>query len=77
MNKLISIFALATMVLVSLEAVAFTPFTQVNNVCPECEQQKADVVTTIPRTRMLLRVVIEAARPFRRLFLETIRLCDL
>jgi hypothetical protein len=42
-------------------AFAFTPFTPVKNVCPQCTQQKADVITTSDGNK--IRGTIVAVNP--------------
>ncbi len=44
--RLSNLVAFAAVMLVTSAAYAFPPFTPVKNVCPQCTQQKTDIVTT-------------------------------
>jgi len=50
---------LAATLVAALSSFAFTPFTPVNNVCPECDQPAADVVTLTSGDTVRAQVVGE------------------
>ena len=54
---LIAMFALSAFV--AVDAVAYTPFTVVNNVCPTCTQPKADVATMSDGTKIAGQIIGE------------------
>lgn len=44
--RILKSLIVVSVVLFSVQAFAFTPFTPVKNVCPQCTQQSADVINT-------------------------------
>jgi len=58
-TRLVSAAAALLVMSVAVSAYAFPPFSEVKNVCPSCDQGKADVVTLTDGTKIRGKVVAE------------------